>query len=182
MLLHQPAGNWKAGWKQLEKGVKEGKIRSIGISNFDKETVEELLDMAEIKPVVLQMELHPYDQRPEFKAWLKEKGIAPQAWYPLGHGDRSLIDEPLFTELGKKYGKSNVQIILRWHVQDGNIVIPGSKNPAHIADNFDIWDFELTDDEMKQIAALNKNKPYYTSTPDILAGYAAWRPDVDGQK
>lgn len=182
MLLHQPAGNWKAGWKQLEKGVKEGKIRSIGISNFDKETVEELLDMAEIKPVVLQMELHPYDQRPEFKAWLKEKGIAPQAWYPLGHGDRSLIDEPLFTELGKKYGKSNVQIILRWHVQDGIIVIPGSKNPAHIADNFDIWDFELTDDEMKQIAALNKNKPYYTSTPDILAGYAAWRPDVDGQK
>ncbi len=182
MLLHQPAGNWKAGWRQLEKGFKEGKLKAIGISNFNKEQIEELLDFAQIKPAVLQMELHPYNQEPEFKAWLKEQGIIPQAWYPLGHGDHKLIDEPVFTRLAKKYGKSNVQIILRWHVQDGNVVIPGSKNPAHILSNFDIWDFKLDDDEMKEIAALNQNKRYYHSTPEMLAKYVEMVPDVDGQK
>lgn len=182
MLLHQPAGNWKSGWKLLEKGVKEGKIKSIGISNFNKEQIEELLAMAEIKPSVLQIELHPYNQEPELKAWLKEQGIVPQAWYPIGHGDHALINEPVFTRLAEKYGRNNVQIILRWHVQDGNVVIPGSKNPAHIRSNLDIWDFELTDEEMKEIAALNKNKHYYTSTPELLAKYVEMVPDVDGQK
>ncbi len=182
MLLHQPAGNWKSGWKLLEKGVKEGKIKAIGISNFKKEQVEELLGFAQIKPCVLQMEIHPYNQETEFKQYLGEKGIIAQAWYPLGHGDRALIEEPVFTRLAQKYGKNNVQIILRWHVQDGNIVIPGSKNPDHIRSNFDIWDFELTDEEMKEIAALNQNKHYYTSTPELLAKYALMVPDVDGQK
>lgn len=182
MLLHQPAGNWKAGWKLLEKGVEEGKIKSIGISNFPKEKIEELLSFAKVLPSLVQMELHPYNQEPEFKAWIKEKGIAAQAWYPLGHGDPALIQEPVFTRLAEKYGKNNVQIILRWHIQDGNIVIPGSKNPKHILSNLDIWDFELTDDEMKEIAALNKNKHYYTSTPELLAKYVEIVPDVDGQK
>lgn len=182
MLLHQPAGNWKAGWRQLEKGVKEGKIKSIGVSNFNKEQMEELLAFAEIRPSVLQMELHPYNQEPEFKKWLNEQGIVTQAWYPIGHGDPALIHEPVFTRLAEKYGKNNVQIILRWHVQDGNVVIPGSKNPEHIKSNLDIWDFELTDEEMKEIAALNKNKHYYTSTPELLKKYVLMVPDVDGQK
>lgn len=128
------------------------------------------------------MEIHPYNQETEFKKYLAEKGIIAQAWYPLGHGDRALIEEPVFTRLAQKYGKNNVQIILRWHVQDGNIVIPGSKNPEHIRSNFDIWDFELTDEEMKEIAALNQDKHYYTSTPELLAKYALMVPDVDGQK
>lgn len=105
-----------------------------------------------------------------------------QAWYPLGHGDAALLQEPLFTELGKKYGKSSAQIILRWHIQDGNIVIPGSKNAAHIKDNFDLFDFSLTDDEMAQIVAMDKQKRYYTSTPEMLRRYAEMVPDVDGQK
>ncbi len=91
-------------------------------------------------------------------------------------------EEPLFTELGRKYGKSNAQIILRWHIQDGNIVIPGSRNPAHIKDNFNLFDFTLTDDEMEKIAALDQQKRYYTSTPEMLKQYAEIVPDVDGQK
>lgn len=88
--------------------MKEGKIKSIGISNFDQKTTEELLEMAEIKPCVIQMEIHPCDQRQEFKAWLEERGMAAQTWYPLGHGDKSLIDESLFTELARKYGRNSV--------------------------------------------------------------------------
>ena len=106
----------------------------------------------------------------------------PQAWYPLGHGDKALLEEPLFAELGKKYGKSAPQVILRWHIQSGNIVIPGSKNPDHIKSNFDLFDFALTDDEMAQIAALNKNVRYYTSTPEMLKKYAEMVPPVDEQK
>ena len=118
----------------------------------------------------------------DVKAFLKENGIVPQAWYPLGHGDKALLQEPLFAQLGKKYGKSAPQIILRWHIQSGNIVIPGSKNPDHIKSNFDLFDFALTDDEMAQITALNKNVRYYTSTPEMLKKYAEMVPPVDEQK
>lgn len=93
-----------------------------------------------------------------------------------------MIQEPVFTKLAEKYGKSNAQIILRWHIQAGNIVIPGSKNPAHIRDNFALFDFVLTDEEMEQVAAVDKNKRYYTSTPQMLEGYVKMVPDVDGQK
>ena len=110
------------------------------------------------------------------------EGIVIQAWYPLGHGDKTLIQEPLFAELGKKYGKTSAQIILRWHIQDGNIVIPGSKNPAHIRDNFDLFDFSLSDAEMAEIAKLDKQKRYYVSTPEMLKAYVNMVPDVDGQK
>lgn len=106
----------------------------------------------------------------------------PQAWYPLGHGDKALLEEPLFAELGKKYGKSPAQIILRWHIQSGNIAIPGSKNPEHIKANFDLFDFDLTGEEMQKIAALNKNVRYYTSTPEMLKKYAEMVPPVDEQK
>ena len=105
-----------------------------------------------------------------------------QAWYPLGHGDKALIQEPLFTELGKKYSKSSAQIILRWHIQAGDIVIPGSKNPDHIRSNFDLFDFELTEEEMAEVAAMNKNKRYYTSTPEMLNNYVKMVPPVDEQK
>ena len=135
-----------------------------------------------MRPTVLQTELHPYHQEPELKAFLQEQGMVAQAWYPLGHGDKALLEEPLFGALGKKYGKSAAQIILRWHMQDGNIVIPGSRNPEHIKANFDLFDFELTDEEMAQIAALNKNVRYYTSTPEMLKKYAEMVPPVDEQK
>ena len=182
LLIHQPAGNYVAGYRQMEKAYKEGKVRAIGLSNFKKEQIEEILSLCEVKPTVLQTELHPYHQEPELKVFLKENGIVPQAWYPLGHGDKALLEEPLFAQLGKKYGKSAPQIILRWHIQSGNIVIPGSKNPDHIKSNFDLFDFALTDAEMAQITDLNKNVRYYTSTPEMLKKYAKMVPPVDEQK
>lgn len=182
LLIHQPAGNYVAGYRLMEKAYKEGKVRAIGLSNFTPEQVQEILDICEVKPAVLQTEVHPYSQEKELKAFLDKEGIVIQAWYPLGHGDKALIQEPLFTEFGKKYGKSNAQIILRWHIQAGNIVIPGSKNPAHIKDNFNLFDFALTDDEMAKITALDKQKRYYTSTPEMLKKYAEMVPPVDEQK
>lgn len=182
LLIHQPAGNYVAGYRQMEKAYKEGKVKAIGLSNFNQAQIEEILGLCEVKPAVLQTEVHPYFQEQELKQFLSQEGMVIQAWYPLGHGDKALLEEPLFTELGKKYGKTNAQIILRWHIQDGNIVIPGSKNPAHIKDNFDLFDFSLTEEEMAKIAALDKNTRYYYSTPEMLKKYAEIVPDVDGQK
>lgn len=182
LLIHQPAGNYIAGYRLMEKAYKEGKVRAIGLSNFTPEQVQEILDICEVKPAVLQTEVHPYSQEKELKAFLDKEGIVIQAWYPLGHGDKTLREEPLFTELAHKYGKSNSQIILRWHIQSGNIVIPGSKNPQHIKDNLDVFDFTLTDNELDRIAAMDQQKRYYHSTPAMLKKYASIVPDVDGQK
>ena len=172
LLLHQPAGDYIAGYKTMEKAVKEGKVKSIGLSNFEGEPLEEILKICEIKPAVIQVEAHPYYPQNELKARIKADDIHIQAWYPLGHGDKSLIEESVFAELGAKYGKSAAQIILRWHVQTGNMVIPGSKNPVHIADNANIFDLELTEDEIGKIATVNKNTRYYTPDPGKLAMYA----------
>lgn len=182
LLLHQPAGNYMKAYEIMEKAVKEGKVRAIGLSNFDEKGIQEIIDNFEIKPTVLQTEVHPYYPQTEMKEFLNKYDMKIQAWYPLGHGDKGLINEPIFTKLASKYGKSNVQIILRWHIQSDNIVIPGAKNPEHIKDNIDIFDFELTDEEMEEIAKVNKNKRYYQATPEMLAGYAAMKPDLDGQK
>lgn len=182
LLIHQPAGNYIAGYRQMEKAYKEGKVRAIGLSNFNEEQIKEILAVCEVKPAVLQTEVHPYDQEKKLKQFLTGEGILIQAWYPLGHGDQGLLNEPLFAQLGKKYQKSSAQIILRWHLQAGNIVIPGSKNPEHIQANFDLFDFSLTDGEMAQIEALNKDKRYYTSTPEMLKKYVQMVPPVDSQK
>lgn len=182
LLIHQPAGNYIAGYKLMEQAYKAGKVRAIGLSNFTPAQIQEILDACEVKPAVLQTEVHPYSQEQELKAFLAQENMVIQAWYPLGHGDKTLIEEPVFSKLAAKYGKSNAQIILRWHIQSGNVVIPGSKNPEHIRANFDLFDFSLDDAEMEEIAALNKNKRYYTSTPDMLKAYAEMVPPVDEQK
>ena len=182
LLIHQPAGDYIAGYRQMEKAYKEGKVRAIGLSNFNVKQMENIFSVCEVQPTVLQTEVHPYNQEPELKAFLKEHGMAIQAWYPRGHADKALLNEPLFTSLAAKYGKSNAQIILRWHVQAGNIVIPGSKNPDHIRDNFNIYDFALTDEEMQQLATLNKNKRYYELNAAKLAAFALMTPPVDEQK
>ena len=182
LLIHQPAGNYLAGYRQMEKAYQEGKVRAIGLSNFNRTQIEEILSQCKVRPAVLQTEVHPYNQEKKLKAFLDEEAMVIQAWYPLGHGDKALIQEKVFAELAQKYGKSNAQIILRWQIQSGNIVIPGSKNPAHIRDNFDLFDFSLTDEEMSRIAAMDQRKRYYTSTPELLRRYAEIVPDVDGQK
>ena len=182
LLIHQPAGNYIAGYRLMEKAYKEGKVKAIGLSNFNEEQIREILSVCEVRPTVLQTEIHPYSQEKGLKEFLAKEDIVIQAWYPLGHGDAALLQEPVFSKLAEKYGKSNAQIILRWHVQTGNVVIPGSKNPDHIRDNFDLFDFELTAEEMQEIQKLNKDKRYYTSTPELLKSYAEMVPPVDQQK
>ncbi len=176
LYIHQPAGNWMAGYRQLEKAYREGKAKSIGISNFEGEYIEKLQTEWEIVPQFIQVEAHPYFTQDELRKTLDKYDIKLMSWYPLGHGDRSLIAEPIFGQLAAKYGKSNAQIILRWHTQMGFVVIPGSKNVAHIRDNMDIMDFTLTDEEMAEIAKLNKGVRYYTRTEEALAGFASWKP------
>lgn len=182
LLIHQPAGNYIAGYRLMEKYYKEGKIKAIGLSNFNKEQIQEILDICEVEPAILQTEVHPYNQEKELKDFLDKYSIAIQAWYPLGHGDKTLLEEPVFNKLAKKYKKSTAQIILRWHIQNGTIVIPGSKNPDHIRDNFYLFDFSLTDEEMSEINSLNQDKRYYTSTPELLDSYVKMVLPVDEQK
>ena len=179
LYIHQPAGNWLAGYRQLEKAYREGKAKTIGISNFEGKYIAELETKWEIVPQFIQVEAHPYFTQTELRKTLDKYGIRLMAWYPLGHGDKSLLQEPIFAALGEKYGKSAAQIILRWHTQMGFVVIPGSKNVAHIRDNLDILDFTLTDAEMSEIAALDKGVRYYNRTDAQLAQFAAWQPTYE---
>ena len=179
LYIHQPAGNWMAGYRQLEKAYKEGKAKSIGISNFEGKYIEDLETKWEIVPQFIQVEAHPYFTQGELRQTLDKYGIKLMSWYPLGHGDKALIEEPIFAELGNKYGKSPAQIILRWHTQRGFVVIPGSKNVDHIKDNIDILDFKLSGDEMERIAALDKDERYYHRTDEQLVQFAAWKPEFE---
>lgn len=181
LYIHQPAGNWLAGYRQLEKAYRKGKARSIGISNFEGKYIAELETKWEIVPQFIQVEAHPYYTQGELRKTLDKYGIRLMSWYPLGHGDKSLIHEPIFVELGKKYGKTPAQIILRWHTQMGFVVIPGSRNVAHIRDNLDILDFTLTDAEMEEIAKLDKGVRYYNRTDDQLVQFAAWQPTYEAK-
>ena len=183
MILHQPAGNIIAGYRQLEAAYKAGKLRAIGLSNFDVAQTQRILDECEIVPAINQVECHTYLPQTELKALLKEQDIALQAWYPLGgRGNDSIMGEALIQTIAEKHGKSPAQVILRWHVQQGHIVIPGSKTPSHIAQNIELFDFALTDEEMAQIATLDRGKPMFEHTEERLAQFAAFVPDVDGQK
>jgi diketogulonate reductase-like aldo/keto reductase len=176
LYIHQPAGNWMAGYRQLEKAYREGKAKSIGISNFEGKYIEELETKWEIVPQFIQVEAHPYFTQKELRKTLHKYGIKLMSWYPLGHGDKALQNEPVFAELGKKYGKTPAQVILRWHTQMGFAVIPGSKNVDHIKDNLDILDFTLTEEEMAEIAKLDKGVRYYYRTDEQLVQFAGWRP------
>ena len=176
LYIHQPAGNWLAGYRQLEQAYKEGKAKAIGISNFEGKYIDELKDLWEIAPQFIQVEAHPYFTQQELRKTLDQFGIRLMSWYPLGHGDRSMIEEPVFAKLGQKYGKTAAQVILRWHTQMGFAVIPGSKNVDHIKDNLDILDFALTDEEMAEIAKLDKGVRYYHRTEEQLEQFAGWRP------
>ena len=179
LYIHQPAGNWLAGYRQLEKAYKEGKAKSIGISNFEGKYIAELETKWEIAPQFIQVEAHPYFTQTELRKTLDKYGVRIMSWYPLGHGDKSLISEPVFAELGKKYCKTPAQVILRWHTQMGFAVIPGSKNVDHIRDNLNILDFTLTDAEMAQIAKLDRGERYYHRTEAQLEQFAAWRPQFE---
>lgn len=179
LYIHQPAGNWLAGYRQLEKAYREGKAKAIGISNFEGKYIEELQTKWEVVPQFVQVEAHPYFTQKELRKTLDKYNIRLMSWYPLGHGDKSLINEPVFAKLGKKYGKTPAQVILRWHTQMGFVVIPGSKNVDHIRDNLNIFDFKLTNDEMAEIAKLDKGERYYHRTDAQLKQFAQWKPEFE---
>ena len=180
LFIHQPAGNYMAGYRMLEKAYEDGKAKSLGISNFEGEKLEKLLADSEIKPHVIQMEAHPYCTEKEIRDRLAEYGTATMGWYPLGHGDRGLVNEEVFTKLADKYRKSNAQIVLRWHTQMGFITIPGSKNPDHIRYNGDIFDFSLTEEEMAEIAKLDGTKKYYHADEEQVEKYATMHLPFEG--
>ena len=179
LYVHQPAGNWLAGYRQLEKAYKEGKARSIGISNFEGKYIDELETKWEIAPQFIQVEAHPYFTQKELRKMLDKYNIKLMSWYPFGHGDKSLLEEDIFADIAKKYNKTPAQIILRWHTQMGFVVIPGSKNVDHIKANLDILDFTLTAKEMAEIAKLDKNERYYHRTEEQLKQFAAWKPQFE---
>ena len=180
MILHQPAGNYIAGYKQLEKAYKQGKLKAIGISNFNEDEIQEVLDKCEIKPTLIQVEAHPYYAQKDLRKILVKNNIVLQSWYPLGgRGNHSILEEPIIMELSKKYHKSSAQIILRWHIQMGFIVIPGSKSEGHIQDNINVFDFVLTDEEMNKINQLEKGTPFYGRKQENIDRYASWVPNVN---
>jgi diketogulonate reductase-like aldo/keto reductase len=177
LLLHQQFGDYLGAWKDMERAVAAGKVKSIGISNFESGHLEELCEAATIKPAVNQVECHPYYAQNQLRERMAPYGTIIESWYPLGHGNSGLLAEPVFTELGKKYGKTPAQVILRWHIQRGNVIFPKSTNPTHIAENADIFDFELTDEEMARIAKLDQGKRFFNMTLEQqIANLGAWAP------
>ena len=163
LLLHHPFNDYIGAWKAMEKAVKEGKVKSIGLSNFEGKHWQEIMDICTIKPAILQIEGHPYFNQKNLKERSEKTGTLIETWFPVGHGDKKMYEEPIFVELGKKYKKTPVQVILRWHIDYGYIPLPKSCNPQHIKENFEIFDFKLTEEEMKKISELPQKR--YIDTP-----------------
>ena len=163
LLIHQPGFDDKGLYQTMEKYYKEGKLKAIGISNYyTKEAIDEVLSYAKIVPAVIQNENHIYYQNNELQEYVKQYGIIIESWYPFGgrgHTDENFNNETII-KIAKKYNKTSAQIILRWQLQAGYIAIPGSKNPDHIKENISIFDFELSDEDMKHIYNINENRRY----------------------
>ncbi len=155
-LLHQPYGDTAGAWKALEEAVRAGEIKSIGVSNHTVKLLSDLIPKMEILPAVNQMECNPFFQQKELRKYMEQYGIRLEAWYPLGHADKELLSDVRLSKIAEKYGKSVVQVILRWHLQEGIVAIPKATSMEHIKENLDIFDFMLTDDEIAQIREMDK--------------------------
>lgn len=163
LLIHQHGSNDEEVYKAMERAVRDGKVRSIGISNYyTKEEVDEVLRYATITPSVIQNENHLYYQNKELQEYVSQYGIIIESWYPFGGRGHTKdhFNNEVIVELSEKYHKTSAQIILRWQLQAGYIVIPGSSNPEHIKENYEVFDFELSDSDMKRIASLNRKERY----------------------
>ena len=180
LFIHQPTKNWREGYKQLVKAYKEGKIRSIGISNFEQQ-IEAVLKEFDVKPQVIQVECHPFFPQDELRKITEKEDIKIMSWYPLGGKGMTgeLLNNPIVVAIAEKHHKSSAQVVLKWHTQTGFIVIPGSKNVDHIRDNIDIYDFELDEDDMKEMAKLNKDQRRYDPSDDKLDMYQGWAPTYE---
>ena len=173
MILHHPVNNYLYAYGMLERAYKAGKLRAIGLSNFPVEKLQEVLDHCEVPPMVMQVEGHPYYPAEAVKPFCDEHRIQLQCWYPLGHGSSQLLQDPVITDIAQAHGKSAAQVVLRWHIQMGFCPVPGSKSPAHIQENGEIFDFALTPEEMERMAGINRHTPFYQVTPESLQRLAA---------
>lgn len=165
LYVHQPMGDWRGAWRAMEKAVADGKVRSLGLSNFDAadSLYTAALEWAEIKPAVMQIECHPYAQRRQWAERLADDSIVLEAWFPLGGAmsNGALFKDPVIMKIAEAHGKTPAQIILRWHIQEGHSAIPGATDHGYITENIDIFDFELTPDDMNQIRALDKEERFF---------------------
>lgn len=160
-LIHQPYGDVPGAWKAMEEAKKEGKIRSIGVSNMTLKIWNSFVPQFDTMPSVNQVECNPLYQQKEIRKLMAEHDVRLEAWYPLGHGDKALLENPVITDLAEKYGKNPGQIILRFENQEGFIVLPKSTHEKRIKENIDIFDFKLTDEEMKSMEALDTGKGHH---------------------
>ena len=166
MLLHQPFSDYYGAWRALEDLYAEGVIKAIGVSNFYPDRLVDICSFSRVRPMVNQVETHPHNQQIEAQEWMKKYGVQHEAWAPFGEGRGGMFEEPTLTEIGNKYGKTSAQIILRWELQRGIVVIPKSVHKERMEQNFDVFDFVLSDDDMKKIAALDKKQSSFFSHTD----------------
>lgn len=154
-LLHQPMGDYIGAYRAMEEAYKEGKLKAIGVCNFYPARLADLCETVEVTPAVNQVELHPFFQQENALALMKEYGVIPEAWGPFAEGNHGIFTHPVLTKIGEKYGKSAAQTALRWNVQRGVVVIPKSVHKDRMEQNMDIWDFELSDEDIAEIAKLD---------------------------
>ena len=166
VLLHQPFADYYGAWRALEDLYAEGVIKAIGVSNFYPDRLVDICSFSRIKPMVNQVETHPHNQQTEAHEWMKKYGVQHEAWAPFGEGRGGMFEEPLLIEIGKKYGKTPAQVILRWELQRDIVVIPKSTHIERMKQNFEVFDFELSKSDMKKIATLDKKLSSFFSHND----------------
>ena len=166
VLLHQPFSDYYGAWRALEDLYAEGVIKAIGVSNFYPDRLVDICSFARIKPMVNQVETHPHNQQIEAHEWMKKYGVQHEAWAPFGEGRGGMFEEPLLVEIGKKYGKTAAQVILRWDMQRNVVAIPKSTHIERMEQNFDIFDFELSEEDMVKIVTLDKKQSSFFSHYD----------------
>lgn len=166
LLLHQPFGDAYGAWRALERLYEEGKVRAIGISNYYVDRMVEFANFNRIRPMVNQVEVHPFNQQIVAKEWMDKYGIQVEAWAPFGEGRGGLFENPVLKEIGAKYGKTTAQVMLRWHIQRGVVVIPKSTHIERMEENFNVFDFALGEDDMSEITKLDKAESSFFSHQD----------------
>ncbi len=154
-LIHQPMGDYVGAYRAMEEAYKEGKLKATGVCNFYPNRLADLCETVDVIPAVNQVELHPFFQQEDALILMKEYGVVPEAWGPFAEGKHGIFTHPVMTEIGQKYGKSAAQVALRWNVQRGVVVIPKSVHKERMEQNIDIWDFQLSDEDMEEIAKLD---------------------------
>jgi 2,5-diketo-D-gluconate reductase A len=176
-LIHQPFGDYYGSWRAMEKLQREGLVRAIGVSNFYPDRLVDLIDHNEITPAVNQIETHPYFQRADYQELMRERGVQLESWGPFAEGRNNLFADPTLSEIGASHGKSVAQVVLRWLIQRGVVVIPKSVRPERMAENIDVFDFALTDDEMARIAAMDTGASLFLDhrDPTVVSQLGSYR-------